>query len=130
MLILGILLICSFLVLIISNILTRVGVDITRVSVYEWLPNKYKMRQDSKLLKLYIVYPKSLVTKSSFALYISQILLFIAVLILFIIQCATNIFTEQDASLIGIIYISFVTAAYLISFGFDRIAQLYYKYRK
>ena len=130
MLILGILLICCLIVLIISNILTRVGVDITRISVYEWLPDKLKMPQNSKWLKLYIVYPKSLVTKSSFALYISQILLFIAVLILFIIQCATNIFTEQDASLIGIIYISFVTAAYLISFGFDRIAQLYYKYKK
>ena len=130
MLILGILLICSFLVLIISNILTRVGVDITRVSVYEWLPNKYKMRQDSKLLKLYIVYPKSLVTKSSFALYISQILLFIAVLILFIIQCATNIFTEQNEYLICIICACYVGATYLISFGFDRIAQLYYRYRK
>ena len=130
MLILGILLICSFLVLIISNILTRVGVDITRIGVYEWLPDKLKMKKDSKLLKLYIVYPKSLVTKSSFALYISQILLFFAVLILFIIQCATNIFTEQNEYTICIICAIYVGTTYLISFGFDRIAQLYYKYKK
>ena len=122
-----ILLIVSFIMIIATNIFTRV--DNTTIS-YDNLPDNLKMQHDSRWLKLYIVYPKSLVTKSSFTLYISQILLFIAILILFIIQCATNIFTEQDASLIGIIYISFVTAAYLISFGFDRIAQLYYKYKK
>ena len=122
-----ILLIVSFIMVITTNIFTRV--DNTTIS-YDNLPDNLRMQQDSRWLKLYIVYPKSLVTKSSFTLYISQILLFIAVLILFIIQCANNIFTEQDISLIGIIYISFVTAAYIISFGFDRIVQLCCKNKK
>ena len=127
MLIISILLLITFFVVILTNIFTRV--DNTTIS-YDNLPDKLKMKKDSKLLKLYIVYPKSLVTKSSFALYISQILLFFAVLILFIIQCATNIFTEQNEYTICIICAIYVGATYLISFGFDRIAQLYYKYKK
>ena len=122
-----ILLIVSFIMIIATNIFTRV--DNTTIS-YDNLPDKLKMPQNSKWLKLYIVYPKSLVTKSSFALYISQILLFIAVLILFIIECATNIFTENIEYNICIICACYVGATYLISFGFDRIAQLYYKYIK
>lgn len=127
MLIIAILLLITFFVVILTNVFTRV--DNTTIS-YDNLPDKLKMPQNSKWLKLYIVYPKSLVTKSSFALYISQILLFIAVLILFIIQCATNIFTEQNEYLICIICACYVFATYFISFGFDRIAQLYYKYKK
>lgn len=130
MLILGILGVCTFIVLLITNIITRVGLEISAIGVYQWLPDKLKMEKDSKLLKIYIVYPKSLVTKSSFALYISQILLFFAVLVLFIIQCATKIFTEQNERLICIICASYVAITYLISFCFDRIAQLYYKYKK
>ena len=79
MLIIAILLLITFFVVILTNVFTRV--DNTTIS-YDNLPDKLKMPQNSKWLKLYIVYPKSLVTKSSFALYISQILLFIAVLIL------------------------------------------------
>ena len=125
-----ILLICSIINIVFANILTRVGSNSSAIGVYQWLPEKLKMDKDSKWLKFYIVYPKSLVTKSSFALYISQILLFLAVLILFIIQCATNIFTEQNEYLICIICACYVGATYLISVGFDRIAQLYYRYRK
>ena len=127
MLIIAILLLITFFVVILTNVFTRV--DNTTIS-YDNLPDKLKMPQNSKWLKLYIVYPKSLVTKSSFALYISQILLFIAVLILFIIECATNIFTENIEYNICIICACYVGATYLISFGFDRIAQLYYKYIK
>ena len=125
-----ILLICTLINMVCANILTRVGLHSAAIGVYQWLPEKLKMDKDSKWLKLYIVYPESLVTKSSFTLYISQILLFIAVLILFIIQCATNIFTEDTEYNICIICACYVGATYLISFGFDRIAQLYYKYIK
>lgn len=125
-----ILLICTLINMVCANVLTRVGLHSAAIGVYQWLPEKLKMANDSKWLKLYIVYPKSLITKSSFALYISQILLFIAVLILFIIQCATNIFTEDAEYNICIICACYVLVTYFISFGFDRIAQLCYKYKK
>ena len=125
-----ILLICTLINIVFANILTRVGLNSSAIGVYQWLLGKLKMPQNSELLKLYIVYPKSLVTKSSFALYISQILLFVAVVILFIIECATNIFTEDAEYNICIICACYVLATYLISFGFDRIAQLYYRYVK
>ena len=62
-----ILLICTLINIVFANILTRVGLNSSAIGVYQWLPEKLKMPQNSKLLKLYIVYPESLVTKSSFA---------------------------------------------------------------
>lgn len=113
--------------IILANIFTRV--DNTTIS-YEELPDKFRMPRNSKWLKLYFVYPKSLVTKSSFMLYISQIILFLVVLSLFIIQCVINVFTEQNEKLICIICAIYVIISYIISFGFDRIVQLYYKNKK
>lgn len=127
MLTIGILLIITFLVVILTNVFTRV--DNTTIS-YDKLPDKFKMKKDSKYLKLYIIYPKSLVTKSSFSLYIIQICLFFVVLVLFIVQCATNVFTEQNSKTIGIIYVYFVVTTYILSFGFDGIVQYYYKNKK
>lgn len=62
-----ILLICTLINIVFANILTRVGLHMSTIGVYIWLPEKLKMDKDSKWLKFYIVYPKSLVTKSSFA---------------------------------------------------------------
>ena len=62
-----ILLICTLINIVFANILTRVGLHMSAIGVYIWLPEKLKMPQNSELLKLYIVYPESLVTKSSFA---------------------------------------------------------------
>ncbi len=115
-----ILLIISFLSVIFSNMATRVGADPTLI--YQNFPDNFKML-NKKLLKIYIVYPKSLVTKSSFALYISQIILFFIILILNIVNWTIG-FSNDIIRIIWIVYGSLVIFCYLISFAFDRIAGL------
>ena len=114
--------IISFFVVIITNILTRVGSDFS-TSVYDNFPNKYTLK-NKNLLKLYIVYPKSLVTKSSFALYLLSFIAFIIMVILLIIQLLTSAFNEK---LVGLIYMICMIVSYVISFGFDLCIHYFYK---
>ena len=121
-----ILLIISFISIIFANIITRVGADPTLI--YKNFPENFKML-NKQLLKLYIVYPKSLVTKSSFALYISQIILFFIILILNILHWTIG-FSDAVVRIIWIVCGITGVLCYLISFAFDRIVQLYYKHKK
>ena len=100
--------------------ITRVGADPTLI--YKNFPDNFKML-NKQILKIYIVYPKSLITKSSFALYISQIILFFVILILNIINWTIG-FSDEIIRIIWIVCGSLVILCYLISFAFDRIAGL------
>ena len=115
-----ILLIISLFSIIFSNMITRVGADPTLI--YKNFPDNFKML-NKQILKIYIVYPKSLITKSSFALYISQIILFFVILILNIINWTIG-FSDEIIRIIWIVCGSLVILCYLISFAFDRIAGL------
>ena len=121
-----ILLILSFLSVIFSNMITRVGADPTLI--YQNFPNNFKML-NKKLLKIYIVYPKSLVTKSSFALYISQILLFFIILILNIINWSIGL-SDEIIRIIWLVCGILFIACYFISFAFDRIAGIIFDKKK
>ena len=115
-----ILLIISLFSIIFSNMITRVGADPTLI--YKNFPDNFKML-NKQILKIYIVYPKSLITKSSFALYISQIILFFVILILNIINWTIG-FSDEIIRIIWIVCGSLGILCYLISFAFDRIAGL------
>lgn len=114
--------IASFFVIIVSNILTRVGLDSTTF-IYDNFPTKFTLRNKT-LLKLYIVYPKSMITKSSFVLYFISIVSFVIIAILGIVQLASHILDEK---LIGLVYLIFMISSYIISYGFDICVAFAYK---
>ena len=123
---LGILLLISFIIVLITNVITRVGLDISAIQVYQYIPEKYKMK-NKKLLKLYLCIPKSIVTKSGFTLYVTQLIMFVILLILFIVQFATNIFSEEIIYIICVIYGIITGVGFLLSYGFDFVISLIYK---
>lgn len=115
-----IILFVCLLILVITNILTRVGNELGN-STYENFPDKYKMPR-TKLLNLYIIYPKNFISKCSFALYVSQILLCLSILCLVIINLINlNLFPIEEIKIIASFCGIYILVSYLIFFGIDRI---------
>ena len=116
------------LILVITNVLTRVGNELGN-STYENFPDKYKMPK-TKLLKLYIIYPKNFISKCSFALYVSQIFLCLSIICLIIINLFNlNLFPLEDIKLIATICGIYVAVCYVLFFGIDRILYFINKHK-
>ena len=71
----------------VANILSRVQNDYS--TTYKNFPQKYTLNNEN-LLKLYIVKPKSLITKFSFVYYVFQIIVFFTI-VSFSLFCTFNI---------------------------------------
>ena len=122
-----VLLLLSFVFVVFANIITRV--DLTTI-IYEYLPENYFLK-NRFCLRLYVIYPKSAITKAGFALYISQLLLFICVLILWGLQI-TKAINISDEIIINIIKIAiiYIVSCFLFCFSFNAISNFIFKKKK
>lgn len=120
-----ILIIISVLAIIFSNFFSRV--DFFPTIIYDNFPEKFKLK-NKNMLKLYIIYPKSLITKSGFISYISTIIMFFIAIILNILYYFNII--NFDLTILIIIYSVVFVLVEAICGIFDNVIYHIYKYKK
>ena len=112
----------SIVLVIGSNIFTRfISYD---GQIYDNIPQKYILN-NPKLLRLYIVYPSSKITKSIFIVYLLSILLFILTCLLTIVEVSFHFLTPNIVKTISIIYGCTIVGSYIISVIYDTIIHYY-----
>lgn len=117
----------SIVLVIGSNIFTRfISYD---GQIYDNIPQKYILK-NPKLLRLYIVYPSSKITKSVFIVYLLSILLFILTCLLTIVQVSFHFLTPNIVKTISIIYGCTIVGSYIISVIFDATIYYYTRHKK
>ena len=114
-----ILLLISLIFVLIANVVTRVGADSTLSNMYKNFPKEMKVNNEI-LLKIYFVVPKSMVTKSSFSIYLIQLIMFL-ILLIFTILDFCGIISANIEKIVWIVFFVITLLSSIICFIFDGI---------